>query len=139
MVHDDLGQAGAGAGLVRLAVIDSGLSDLAAAGGHVTVRIELAIESGPDPVPSGGTTGSKVPSRDQGGLRTMEIERPIVGVRRTRMSGPKVATESRERTGTRSPVLMLLMATLGFAVNFWAWALISPLGRCSVSPDRSAR
>ena len=44
------------------------------------------------------------------------------------MSGPKVATESRERTGTRSPVLMLLMATLGFAVNFWAWALISPLG-----------
>jgi len=26
------------------------------------------------------------------------------------------------------PVLMLGMATLGFAVNFWAWALISPLG-----------
>ena len=24
--------------------------------------------------------------------------------------------------------LMLAMATLGFAVNFWAWALISPLG-----------
>jgi NNP family nitrate/nitrite transporter-like MFS transporter len=23
---------------------------------------------------------------------------------------------------------MLLMATLGFAVNFWAWALLSPLG-----------
>jgi NNP family nitrate/nitrite transporter-like MFS transporter len=44
------------------------------------------------------------------------------------MSGPKVAAESRERTGTRSPILMLLMATLGFAVNFWAWALISPLG-----------
>ncbi|RYU10680.1 MFS transporter [Nocardioides iriomotensis] len=29
---------------------------------------------------------------------------------------------------TRSPVLMLVMATIGFAVNFWAWALISPLG-----------
>lgn len=29
---------------------------------------------------------------------------------------------------TRSPWLMLVMATLGFAVNFWAWALISPLG-----------
>ncbi len=28
----------------------------------------------------------------------------------------------------RSPMLMLGMATLGFAVNFWAWALISPLG-----------
>jgi MFS transporter, NNP family, nitrate/nitrite transporter len=29
---------------------------------------------------------------------------------------------------TRSPWLMLVMATVGFAVNFWAWALISPLG-----------
>ena len=28
----------------------------------------------------------------------------------------------------RSPWLMLAMATIGFAVNFWAWALISPLG-----------
>ncbi|EON24788.1 major facilitator transporter [Nocardioides sp. CF8] len=27
-----------------------------------------------------------------------------------------------------SPGLMLALATLGFAVNFWAWALISPLG-----------
>lgn len=27
-----------------------------------------------------------------------------------------------------SPWLMLFMATLGFAVNFWAWALLSPLG-----------
>ena len=27
-----------------------------------------------------------------------------------------------------SPGLMLAMATIGFAVNFWAWALISPLG-----------
>ncbi|QVT81160.1 putative nitrate/nitrite transporter NarK2 [Nocardioides aquaticus] len=33
-------------------------------------------------------------------------------------------------TGSRqpSPVVMLVVATLGFAVNFWAWALISPLG-----------
>src|SRR6187401_3446391 len=30
--------------------------------------------------------------------------------------------------GTRSPWLMLAMATIGFVVNFWAWALISPLG-----------
>jgi NNP family nitrate/nitrite transporter-like MFS transporter len=28
----------------------------------------------------------------------------------------------------RSPWLMLGLATAGFAVNFWAWALISPLG-----------
>jgi NNP family nitrate/nitrite transporter-like MFS transporter len=27
-----------------------------------------------------------------------------------------------------TPWLMLAMATLGFAVNFWAWALLSPLG-----------
>jgi NNP family nitrate/nitrite transporter-like MFS transporter len=27
-----------------------------------------------------------------------------------------------------SPNLMLALATLGFALNFWAWALISPLG-----------
>jgi NNP family nitrate/nitrite transporter-like MFS transporter len=27
-----------------------------------------------------------------------------------------------------SPGLMLTLATVGFAVNFWAWALISPLG-----------
>ncbi|MEO5852444.1 MAG: NarK/NasA family nitrate transporter [Nocardioides sp.] len=27
-----------------------------------------------------------------------------------------------------SPTLMLTLATVGFAVNFWAWALISPLG-----------
>jgi len=35
-----------------------------------------------------------------------------------------------ERPGTRigAPVVMLGMATLGFAVNFWAWALLSPLG-----------
>src|SRR5512138_3920349 len=31
-------------------------------------------------------------------------------------------------SATRSPWLMLAMATIGFAVNFWAWALISPLG-----------
>ncbi|WP_246456329.1 nitrate/nitrite transporter [Nocardioides mesophilus] len=28
----------------------------------------------------------------------------------------------------RSPGLMLALATIGFAVNFWAWALVSPLG-----------
>ena len=39
-----------------------------------------------------------------------------------------VATDPRERQGTSTPWLMLGLATLGFAVNFWAWALISPLG-----------
>ena len=30
--------------------------------------------------------------------------------------------------GSRTPYLMLALATLGFALNFWAWALLSPLG-----------
>jgi NNP family nitrate/nitrite transporter-like MFS transporter len=34
--------------------------------------------------------------------------------------------ETSERAG--SPAVMLGLATIGFAVNFWAWALISPLG-----------
>ncbi|HWD80849.1 MAG TPA: MFS transporter [Kribbella sp.] len=33
-----------------------------------------------------------------------------------------------DRTADRSPWLMLTLATAGFAVNFWAWALLSPLG-----------
>ncbi|MGN6574346.1 MAG: nitrate/nitrite transporter [Nocardioides sp.] len=33
-----------------------------------------------------------------------------------------------DRQQQRSPMLMLVMATTGFALNFWAWALISPLG-----------
>ncbi len=32
------------------------------------------------------------------------------------------------RRRTASPGVMLGLATLGFAVNFWAWALLSPLG-----------
>ena len=48
------------------------------------------------------------------------------------MTREVTATPERSRTGagaaTRSPWLMLAMATIGFAVNFWAWALISPLG-----------
>ncbi|HET9841750.1 MAG TPA: MFS transporter [Nocardioides sp.] len=35
-------------------------------------------------------------------------------------------SDVRSRVG--SPSLMLAVATIGFAVNFWAWALISPLG-----------
>lgn len=34
----------------------------------------------------------------------------------------------RGEVATTSPYLMLAMATVGFAVNFWAWALLSPLG-----------
>jgi MFS transporter, NNP family, nitrate/nitrite transporter len=38
------------------------------------------------------------------------------------------AHEAGEEAAPGRPVLMLVMATIGFAVNFWAWALISPLG-----------
>jgi MFS transporter, NNP family, nitrate/nitrite transporter len=41
-------------------------------------------------------------------------------------SGPM--TKGVAATRGRSPVLMLAVATVGFAVNFWAWALLSPLG-----------
>jgi NNP family nitrate/nitrite transporter-like MFS transporter len=39
-----------------------------------------------------------------------------------------VTTRPETRPASGSPAVMLAMATLGFAVNFWAWALISPLG-----------
>lgn len=39
-----------------------------------------------------------------------------------------VRRSSGEVETRRSPWLMLALATIGFAVNFWAWALISPLG-----------
>jgi hypothetical protein len=46
LVHDDLGQRVPAPGLVRLGVIDSGLCGIAAAGNHVTVRIELGARAG---------------------------------------------------------------------------------------------
>ena len=42
-------------------------------------------------------------------------------------SGPEVK-ESDPQAAGRSPYLMLVVATVGFAINFWAWALLSPLG-----------
>jgi NNP family nitrate/nitrite transporter-like MFS transporter len=44
---------------------------------------------------------------------------------KTTEAGPQARPEEGV---TRSPALMLALATIGFAVNFWAWALISPLG-----------
>ena len=43
-------------------------------------------------------------------------------------TGPTTGPTNDTGTGAGSPMLMLVMATVGFAVNFWAWALISPLG-----------
>lgn len=41
--------------------------------------------------------------------------------------GPGPAGAGRA-AGAGRPIVMLVMATLGFAMNFWAWALLSPLG-----------
>ncbi len=42
---------------------------------------------------------------------------------------PGPATPSQPSTPTGSTrILMLVLATTGFALNFWAWALLSPLG-----------
>ncbi len=38
------------------------------------------------------------------------------------------AAQNSTSSSTGNPGLMLALATIGFAVNFWAWALISPLG-----------
>ena len=37
-------------------------------------------------------------------------------------------SSSTRPSADRQPIVMLALATLGFAVNFWAWALLSPLG-----------
>ena len=44
------------------------------------------------------------------------------------MSNTDTATGAAEARTAGRPGLMLAMATIGFALNFWAWALISPLG-----------
>ncbi len=38
------------------------------------------------------------------------------------------STSAETTDAVRSPWLMLALATTGFAINFWAWALLSPLG-----------
>jgi NNP family nitrate/nitrite transporter-like MFS transporter len=43
------------------------------------------------------------------------------------MNGP-ASTGTPVSSGSRQPLVMLALGTLGFAVNFWAWALLSPLG-----------
>jgi len=41
---------------------------------------------------------------------------------------PAATTPAPASGSTPSPTLQLALATIGFAINFWAWALISPLG-----------
>jgi MFS transporter, NNP family, nitrate/nitrite transporter len=44
------------------------------------------------------------------------------------MHSDDASTRAQREVAPRSPYLMLALATVGFAVNFWAWALLSPLG-----------
>ncbi|WP_433567301.1 MFS transporter [Nocardia sp. CA-151230] len=48
--------------------------------------------------------------------------------REPRGAAPGREVDGRPEPGTGQRVLMLILATIGFAVNFWAWALLSPLG-----------
>ena len=47
--------------------------------------------------------------------------------RRAQHDGP-VDLGSPDRRGHAIPVADAVPATIGFAINFWAWALLSPLG-----------
>ncbi|GAA1615553.1 NarK/NasA family nitrate transporter [Kribbella sancticallisti] len=51
----------------------------------------------------------------------MNVDPPSVASSGSEVAPPAVGP-------TRSAGLMLAVATVGFAVNFWAWALLSPLG-----------
>jgi NNP family nitrate/nitrite transporter-like MFS transporter len=42
---------------------------------------------------------------------------------------PPTAEDRGAGTAGASPTIQLALATVGFAINFWAWALISPLGQ----------
>ena len=53
--------------------------------------------------------------------------RPQTQTRMPTDSGRRDDTRDDPRRGSR-PWAMLVLATIGFAVNFWAWALLSPLG-----------
>jgi MFS transporter, NNP family, nitrate/nitrite transporter len=58
------------------------------------------------------------------------VRRQTIGTSGDAMTSTALHTTTTraEMTGQRTPGLMLALATIGFAVNFWAWALLSPLG-----------
>src|SRR5689334_15373835 len=58
------------------------------------------------------------------GRRAPASRRKASTMSTTAVTGSDTANQA--STGRRT--VMLAVATLGFAVNFWAWALLSPLG-----------
>src|SRR5690606_19599679 len=93
------------------------------------------------PGPPGKSRSSRVLGR-RALVAAGSVPRPWRGVAtRTRLSrrpSEETVTEPTARgtgvpqttpgTTTERPALMLVLATIGFAVTFWAWALLSPLG-----------
>jgi len=55
-------------------------------------------------------------------------DRPTPAGTAPRSATRRSATATPPATSPATPWLMVGVATLGFAVNFWAWALLSPLG-----------
>src|SRR5207247_43395 len=74
------------------------------------------------------------PPRRSSPLGTDEANPPVPG-RGFRHTGPEMVGPKslsgppvgRDHCAMRTRTLMLTLATIGFAVNFWAWALLSPL------------
>ena len=71
--------------------------------------------------PTGGPSPTRRDARD---ARDARDSRDTRATRDTRPASPTPAPTALPAGAMR----MLALATLGFAVNFWAWALLSPLG-----------
>src|SRR5690606_39208632 len=115
----------------------------ASAGGGAGVRPARVVRRGPQggtKVPTGGREAhpewfpagnrswlpGRGPGRCSSDVQTGDGESgaDVTETRRDTGSGPAGPGGA---AGTGRPMVMLVMATLGFALNFWAWALLSPL------------
>jgi len=57
-----------------------------------------------------------------------DYRQPVRGSVRTLVEAAMKSTTPPDNAVPGRAVPMLVLATVGFAVNFWAWALLSPLG-----------
>ncbi len=71
-------------------------------------------------IPTGQSSTGKSPTGNRAGNSQEAIDSP-------RSPGPATKAQAQAPPSARR-WLMLALATVGFAVNFWAWALLSPLG-----------
>src|SRR5690606_16336042 len=89
----------------------------------------------PSPALAGCTWGRRQPPDDRPGsvIQWPDVCSTVRSFphlcRRSAMSAsPGTTKQAPSATASRQAWTMLIMATIGFAVNFWAWALLSPLG-----------